>query len=161
MNAASKQLLELTDVYVSNELSDNMWYMVVPSNPEKSDHLTSFELEQLDRVNCFAGEGLSATQVITLLWLDRRVPLYINMEVWKSEGERTLIQLLCSRRYRQDQDLLRGTDTNPPFHIQVGLPPEYQQGQKIDVNWKCEKPKSNWLQRSWSTLKRLILPGYK
>jgi hypothetical protein len=126
--------LEIT--YCTNTLARNCQFLVGTATPDAHKGMDLLEVGQLVRLNNHNGKYLTAQQVVDLLWVKDKVPLYINMEVHESRPNLTLVYLLCSRRLRSEEHLYHQIDTYPPFHILVPLPPGYQKGAKFDINFQ-------------------------
>lgn len=147
-----KNLIEFTQSMVSNLLSKNIEFIIEPNQRKLSDHLTSDEQKKLIELNKLKGKRLSFNNVIELLHLSGKVPLWINTEVYHSEKDKTIVRLICSRRFRADEDLNYQADKFPPFHILVPTPPNRVDNVKFDVNWREQNSKKtrgilNWLRK--------------
>jgi hypothetical protein len=60
----------------------------------------------------------TADQVIELLWRDGLVPEWINLSVYSSTTEATVIEVLCCGRYTANSELLyHEHEGYPPFHV--------------------------------------------
>lgn len=139
LREATIEVVNFTLRYCSNELCENYEYVIVPNVRDKSGHLNKEELKTLSLWNKKQNKRLPFEQVINLLYNNGRVPLWINITVYQSLGSMTVIELLCSRRLREEQELMH-KDKIPPFNILISLPPAYNgvQDVKFDVNWRTK-----------------------
>lgn len=132
-------LLELTQEYCYNDLSENFSFLIEPSGRDFHNGLTTFEKEHLITLNRFANRLLTSDEVLGLLYCDNKVPLWINMTIYESRKNKTVIHLFCSRRLRHDNELFYKAVKYPPFNVLVPLPPDPLRKDidgKFDINWK-------------------------
>jgi len=155
-----EQLVDLTKQYCYNDLVEDLGFIIEPSGTDIHNDLDDFEKKNVTTLLQFKDKLLTVNQVVALLSLDGKVPLWINMTVYESRSDLTVIHLLCSRRLRMDNQLFYNAVKFPPFNVLVAMPPDPLrqniQG-KFDVNWKKrfdnkQKPKSLWtkLKRLWA-----------
>ena len=145
LDFATKQVFELTRQFCINELVDNYRFILVPSARTYDEHLTSREQDVLAIWNKYENTLLTADEIVDMLVRDSKVPLWINITISESREEVTIIELLCSRRLRNDEELHHNQET-PPFHIlSPPMPPEMvfnNSDWKYDLNWKLLKQKN-------------------
>lgn len=144
LKESTKDLIDITQSMVINPLSNNVEFLIEPNQRELSDHLTSEEKKKLLELNNLEEKLLNFKRVVDLLHLSSKVPLWINTEIYRSEKNRTIIKLICSRRFREDWELNYKADKLPPFHILVPIPPNRIEGEKFDINWRHKKEKKIW-----------------
>ena len=144
LQQALNKLLTLTESYCSNNLSQQVLFLVEPSGWEAHEGLNEVEEERVGLLCDWAGKSLTKNEVLQLLWHEDKVPLWINMSVRKATHTFTFCHLLCSRRLCTDADLNHQSDPYPPFHIIVPLPATYggTLGERFDINWQVQRPKS-------------------
>lgn len=145
LKEATEATINFTSNYCSNNLSRDCEYLIVPSDRNTSGHLDAMELEVLKRWNVYENKALSFEKTINLLCHNNRVPLWINISVFESISKKTRIELLCSRRLREEKELMYQQEI-PPFHIQASFPFTYYDevvGAKFDVNWRHRRVKRN------------------
>jgi len=151
LDTATKQVIEWTRQICINELVDNYRYILIPSVRTYDKHLSSKEHQVLTIWNKNANILLNADEVVELLVHDDKVPLWINITVFEAREKITAIELLCSRRLRNDEELYHKQEV-PPFHI-LGppIPPEISFSKsendkivKYDLNWKSKINPSLW-----------------
>ena len=135
LNNATDELFSFTSKMVINKLSRNIVYIIEPNCREQSHHLSDKENEKLIELNQLENQLLDYDTVINYLHIDDSVPLWINTQVYKSSKKRTIIKLICSRRFRKESELNMKADKFPPFHILVPVPPYYKQGKMFNINW--------------------------
>ncbi len=150
---ATALIIDFTSNYCYNDLSESCEYLIVPSGRSQSDHLDELEREVLDEWNICENKGLSFEEVVNLLHHDNRVPLWINISVLESTSKKTRIELLCSRRLREEAEVMHQNEI-PPFHILVSTPFDYSGGaEKFDINWKCQQVKASGF---WAYVKKFF-----
>jgi len=151
LDTATKQVIEFTRQVCINELVSNYKYILVPNVRTYDEHLNSKEHKILVLWNKYANILLTADEVVDLLVYDNKVPLWINISILESREKTTIIELLCSRRLRDDEELYHKEEV-PPFHI-LGppIPPEIATNKnesgkisKYDLNWKIRTNSFWW-----------------
>lgn len=138
LQTATQMVVALTREHCFNDLPPQYRYIITPNAltvPPGDEHLTGAEITVLQEWNRYEDELLTAGQVADLLWQDGKVPVWIDTTVKEVPADQTILDLYCSRRLRDDKDLMHGP-VAAPFHILVSLPPDYQKGVLFDVNWK-------------------------
>jgi hypothetical protein len=79
------------------------------------------------------------------------------MTVYETRSDLTFIDLFCSRRFREEKELMH--QGLHPFHLQVSIPTDSFKKEidgKFDVNWKKRDDKHNshsimtWLKQLFS-----------
>ncbi len=140
LDKATKALIDFTKSLCYNEFAANYRYITEPCSrtiaPEDK-HLDMKEHAVLADWNTYRDELLTAGKVIELLHHNNRVPVYIDMYVYETKPSLTVIKLNCSRRLREEKDLMH--PGFPPFHLQVATPIDslkIEKDGKFDVNWK-------------------------
>lgn len=146
---STKKLIDFTSKLVKNSISNNVEYLIEPSSRLTSDHLNDDDLKRLRKINAVEGKYQYSEQVVNLLYDSGLVPLWIDMEVYKSSKKRTIVRLLCSRRFRNDSDLNYKVSKFPPFSIKVALPPWAKKDVKFNINWRHNKIKHYWHKLTW------------
>lgn len=122
-----------------NELSDNHKFIIEPSERTVSDHLTEKENGYLKVWNKLEGRQISFDQVVDLFYKDNKMPKWVDSSIYFSTPNLTVVHLLFSREFRDENEvyyLERGTS---PFKAVVSIPPDnlkVLKGDKFDVNWK-------------------------
>jgi hypothetical protein len=144
LNESTKKLIEFTQTLVKNSISSNVVYLIEPNNRDTSQHLNEKELLQLTELNKLDGQLFNTDEVVHLLYLSGLIPLWINTEIDRSNKSKTIIKLICSRRYRDTKDLNDRIDQFPPFHLLVPTPPWKKENKKFDINWQHQKVKRKW-----------------
>jgi hypothetical protein len=134
-------LIDLSAQYCYNSITDTYQFVIVPSNREAHSGLDLSEARHLIAMNGCADRLLSKQEAIELLCNNEKVPLSINITVYESKPDLTIIHLLCSRRLRHGNEFSDKTVKYPPFNVQVLLPPNFSlngKNEKFDINWKKE-----------------------
>jgi len=143
LNRSSEFLIDFTKEKVVNSLSKNLKYVIKVNEYSDSPHLTNYERGILSKLKSYRNIILTKDDVVGLLWNDNKVPLWINSSVIKTSPEETIIELTISRRLRSEEDLNYKADIYAPFHPLIPLPPNLENDQKFDINWKTFKPRKN------------------
>lgn len=152
LDKATIALADFTKTLCYNNISDNYKYRITPNSrtADKDDeHLTEKEIAVLQTWNEHENEILTAEQVVDLFHHDNKVPVWIDTTIYEARQDLTVIDLFCSRRLRDDNELYHQGEIMP-FHLQVASPPDHlkiEQDGKFDVNWKkrlddSKKPKT-------------------
>ena len=149
-NNSLKLLVDLTRQYCYNDISETFKFVIQPSGTDFHDGLNDFEKKNLTTINRLVDKFLTVDEVVDLLCHDNKVSLWINATVYESKPDLTIIQLLCSRRLRHDNELFYKAVKYPPFNVLVPIPPDSLRQDikgKFDINWQKQlddrqKPKS-------------------
>ena len=134
-----KLLIDITRQHCYNIIIDNFKFIIQPSGTDAHSGLDDFEKKNLTSLNQHTDNKLTADKVIELLCHDKKVPLWINMTIYESRPDLTIVHLLCSRRLRNDTQLFYKAVKHPPFNVLVSLPPDSlkkMKADKFDINWK-------------------------
>lgn len=157
LNEATKLLFELTKTLCYNNLKDDCRYIITPNSRTVDEHLNEKEIVILKTWNQYEGKLLTAEQMIDLLYHDNKVPVWINMTIDEARPDITVIDLLCSRRLRDETELMH--PGVPPFHIQVAVPPDnlkIEVDGRFDINWKKKHDENQKPKGILNTLRKLI-----
>lgn len=160
LDEATRRLVEFTRTLCYNDFTENFRYVITPNSREveKGDqHLNEMEVSVLKQWNLFKCKLLTADQVVNLVHHDNKVPLWIDMSVYESRPELTVIDLFCSRRLRDESKLMH--PGLPPFHLQVALPPDRLRVEingKFDVNWKMKLDDKSKPEGFFKKVKRVL-----
>jgi hypothetical protein len=160
LNGASISLIDFTKTYCFNEFSDNFQYIISESGGtdiQNMGHLSEKEIAVSATWRTFKGKVMTANQIVELLHHDNKVPLWIDISVYESRSDSTVIQMFCSRRLREEKELMH--PGLPPFHLQVAMPPDQLKVEvdgKFDVNWKKNLDTSLLTKNIWTKLKELF-----
>jgi hypothetical protein len=142
LDRAMAALLQATEQHCTNRLVPELRFTqsLGRHDGDMHDGMDASSIALLHARTQRANDLLTKNDLIGLLFVDGRVPRYINAEVWRAEPDRTIVQLLISRRLATDAELYHSVDRDPPFHVLVAIPPEYalpeKAGMKWDVNWR-------------------------
>ncbi|MBS1654847.1 MAG: hypothetical protein JSU05_08385 [Bacteroidetes bacterium] len=162
LHEATKALVDFTKTLCYNDLADNYKYRITPNSrtvDKKDNHLTESEIAVLHIWNKYENKILTADQIVDLLHHDNRVPVWIDTTIYEARHNLTVIDLFCSRRLRDDNELYHQGQIMP-FHLLVPIPPDHQKNTQdctFDINWKKrldDKKKSKTLLTQFKTLLR-------
>ena len=140
LNRATELVIDFTKTLCYNNFSSTYKYIITPNSTtiDKDDkHLNESEILFLSNLNKNKSNLLSQEQVVDLLNQENTVPIWINISVCQSRTDLTVIDLLCSRRLREEKELMN--PGIPPFHLQVATPNNFsgiEKDGKFDVNWR-------------------------
>jgi hypothetical protein len=81
--------------------------------------------------------GMEYVTARKLFWADGRIPIWINLNVTRIEGEFTVIEVRASNTVTDDDTKLYPMEDYPPFHI-LGpwVPPKWKRGERFSLAWK-------------------------
>ena len=90
---------------------------------------------------------MSADEVVNLLWQNRLVPEWVNINPWEATESGLVFQLTCCGRFAEHEPLLyHAWEGYPPFHaVGVLTPPEWkslEESGRFDVNWFVNRERS-------------------
>ncbi len=148
LHQISKTTLEIARKITWNDFSENVYYIIQPNVLEESDHLDNEEKKNLRGRKKELSETLTIDQVVEKLCFSDRIPVWINVSVAKATKQKTIIELLTSRRFRKDDYMFKDTDF-PPFHITIPTPMNLKENEKFDINWKYKKLKLKLERWKW------------
>jgi hypothetical protein len=133
-----RALIELTGLYCFNEIAADFKFIIEPNDRVPHAGMDAVETENLFVINRLAGKIISEEKAVELLCKGNKVPLWINMTIYESKKNLTVVHLLCSRRLREDGELNYKALKYPPFNILVNMPPDHLviKDKKFDVNWE-------------------------
>jgi len=141
LEKASLNLIVLAEESYSNIFSTNFKYLLRPnvrSVDLRNNHLNNLEIKNLAIWNRYANQKLDKEEIVDLLIKDEKVPVWINISIIESQKDYTLIELLCSRRLRTEQDLIHKGEWTP-FHLLIDNSTEMSAKNnegKFDINLK-------------------------
>lgn len=147
LELASKALVDFSKQQCFNDFSNNYKYKISPDTigfqdiDEKTEvygDLTEQEIWVLKKSEEVRNQLLIIDQVIDLFNCNNKVPVWIDMSIYEAQKDMTVIELLCSERLRDDNELYKNGDITP-FHLKVAIPPEHLntvQNERFDVNWR-------------------------
>lgn len=141
IDEATKLLVDFTKTLCFNDIADNYKYRITPSArtvDKDDDHLNEYEIAVLKIWNTHENKILTTDQIVDLLHHNNTVPVWIDATIYEARKDLTVIDLFCSRRLRNDNELYHQGKIMP-FHLQVSTPPDQlkiEKDGKFDVNWK-------------------------
>ncbi len=141
LDRATTMLVDFAKTLCYNDIADNYKYRITPNlrTVDKDDkHLTETEISVLNIWNKHENSILTADQIVELFHHDNQVPVWVDITIYEARKDLTIIDLLCSRRLRDDNELYHQGQIMP-FHLQVATPPDQlkiERDGKFDINWK-------------------------
>ena len=154
LSSAIASLMHLTGSLCSNSFSSNYRFIMRPNALTLDPHLDQEEITFHKKIMTYRDKHVSDNEVVDLLWVNNKVPLWINTSVLESSDTWTTIELVTSRRLRAEEQLNEIVDQFPPFHVQIPLPSDRVEGVKFDVNWRTGKRGREGI---WQTIRRLFV----
>jgi hypothetical protein len=84
------------------------------------------------------------------LWVDGKIPQWINFSVHAADTEHTYIEVMvCNRLTADDQVLYHQREGNPPFHVLgPAIPPEWvslAESGKFSLGWRSALERGTFL----------------
>lgn len=130
--------INIAKKYISNEIPTSLVYLVYLNCSYDNgrlldtEHLVYKDTTQLK----YALENPS--EVVSLLWVDGKVPEWINVSVDSIENGHLIIKLVCCGRFSSNKlDMYLPQSGFSPFSPRSpSLPPWYEEGIKFDLHWK-------------------------
>jgi len=133
--------IEFTQRYCYNYISDNHGFIIIPSSKMMASEMEPDEVRILRSLVKSQGKIFSKEEVIELLYHDNKVPLWINISIRESQSAKTIFELVCDGRFRDNSALNYNADKYPPFHPLVPIPPDnlrVEKDGKYDLNWQSK-----------------------
>lgn len=159
LDEATSRLIDFTRTLCYNDiLNNNYKYIITPNSRTVDEHLNDREIAVLKIWNQFEGQLLTANQVVDLFHHDNKIPVWIDMTVYEVRQDLTVIDLFCSRRLREENELMH--PELPPFHLQVAMPPDGLKVEiegKFDVNWQKKQDDNSKPRGILTRLKQMFI----
>lgn len=155
INGASFISFKFAKQYLKNRLVPEFRYDVYLNISNDDSSLTQFDIypEDNERVEI----GLTDKEACELIYRGGKVPVWIDIAVYKSNRKTTTLKLLCAGRYSDNkQEYYYQSQGTGPFGIKSpSLPVDYEEGQKFKLR-KVRSGKSNkrFIQSFLGRLKR-------
>lgn len=128
-----------TKIFCFNELSPEYEFILSPNRGKTAVVLDEAEIAYGKSLKDLHHKPQSFDEVISLLQIGDRNPLWINTSVYEARQDVTLIELICARRLRRVESMPNNTDKYPPFHVWTAMPTKQfkvKVDNKFDVNWR-------------------------
>ena len=108
-------LNDLTTQYCFNRLSGNYKFIIEPSQRVTSEHLTDEENNYITVWNQLENKVIDFDQVVNLLWKNAKIPKWIDCNVYSVSSDFTIVHLLFSRQFREEEELYYLESGTGPF----------------------------------------------
>lgn len=133
LKGASLVALKFAENYIKNKLTTDFTYNVILNASSDDPNLTQFDIYQEDDGKIKL--DLTDNEVVELLYRNGKVPVWIDINVLKSNRKITNFNLLCSGRYSDDKKEFYYNDNGSgPFGIKSPkLPIDYKEGKKFKL----------------------------
>lgn len=131
LNGASLVALKFAERYVKDKLTTDFKYNVILNASTDNESLTQFDIYPED--NGIIKLDLIDDEVIELLYRKNKVPVWIDINVLKSNRKSTTFNLLCAGRYTDNkEEFYYNMNGSGPFGIKSPkLPLNFEEGQKF------------------------------
>ena len=119
LQGASYQALKFAECYVKTELKTNFKYNVIFADDNADPKI---KLNLIDK------------EVIDILYINDKIPIWIDINVLKSSKSETTFNLLCSKDYSNNkEEYYYNRNGSGPFGVKSPiLPPNYKEGEKFE-----------------------------
>ncbi len=125
---AANRAREFTQKYVTNNLPNEIQFKVYLNCSYDEHTMREGELRITRDWEIENYEFETPAEVVNLIWIEGKIPEWINVKVESENGESTTIALICCGRF----------SSNPRhiYHILQGLPPFQVVSPPLPSNWK-------------------------
>ncbi|BAY81788.1 hypothetical protein NIES267_12650 [Calothrix parasitica NIES-267] len=125
---AANQAREFTQKYVTNNLPERIQFKVYLNCSYDEHAMREGELRITRDWENEIYEFDTPAEVINLIWIEGKIPEWINVKVESENGKSTTVALICCGRF----------SSNPRhiYHILQGLPPFQVVGPPLPSNWE-------------------------
>lgn len=131
LNGASLVALKFAERYVKNKLTTDFKYNVVLNASTDNKSLMQYDVYPQD--TGIIKLDLIDDEVVELLYRKNKVPVWIDINVLKSNRKSTTFNLLCAGRYTNNkEEFYYNINGSGPFGIKSpNLPINYQEGKRF------------------------------
>lgn len=136
LDDAVNSLVKFTQNYCHNNFAKSYIYKLEPSEKYYHVNMDEFAKKVLDAM-LNIDKTLTQEQLLDLLYIDDKIPNWINIQICESLPERTVIQVTATREWRAYKQAINDSDKWEIFHKLVALPPGYNQD-AFDINWQVK-----------------------
>ena len=125
---AANRAREFTQKYVTNNLPNEIQFKVYLNCSYDEHTMREGELRITRDWEIENYEFETPAEVVNLIWIEGKIPEWINVKVESENGESTTVALICCGRF----------SSNPRhiYHILQGLPPFQVVSPPLPSNWK-------------------------
>jgi hypothetical protein len=142
LKAATFHSHEKALAFVVNELKPPFTYLVALNQSFDGNPLAKGEVipKEMRAKGTEMIGPLSQDDVVNLLWLDGRVPEWIDVLPWEASNSGLKFRLICCGRFAEKTPLLyHEKEGYPPFHaLGAWIPPDWEDSEekeRFDLNW--------------------------
>lgn len=157
INEASHKLLEMLNEHVKNNVSNNFYYVINRPGKENSPTSNFFERNRIRKKLLNSKEILDLKDSVNNLKSFFNEIYLIELYLFKSERNRTIIEIEIMEKDALEEKYRESIKTNPPgLHCKVALPPYVKAGSAeiFDINWQLGSLKHKWKMFCWKMQKR-------
>lgn len=135
LKEATSTLLEMARNSCWNKISDNITYLI---SEIKNDELNAFDKRKERKKENEKRIAKSLEQISTELKAIYKNLYDINLYIYKSEKENTIIEIQYFPKSSLESDFYETIKYNEPMlHCKIGIPPYVNnKSEKYDVNWE-------------------------
>ncbi|MBV6621533.1 MAG: hypothetical protein KI793_01035 [Rivularia sp. (in: Bacteria)] len=125
---AANSAVEFTQKYVTNNLPKKIKYKVYLNCSYDEHAMREGEVRITRDWENEIYEFKTSQEVVNLIWIEGKIPEWINVKVESENGESTTVAFICCGRF----------SSNPRhiYHILQGLPPFQVVGPSLPSNWE-------------------------
>ena len=125
---AANRAREFTQKYVTNNLPTEIEFKVYLNCSYDEHTMREGELRITRDWENEIYEFNTPAEVVDLIWIEGKIPEWINVTLESENGESTTVALICCGRF----------SSNPRhiYHILQGLPPFHIVGPNLPSNWE-------------------------
>lgn len=157
IKSATQSLLEMARKHSWNEISDELKYVIRKIEPSQSNYSNSFEAASHRKKILESKSPLNLSQAIKELIVDFENIYLIELYVFKSSKEVSIIEILFLEKSGLEEKYRNSVKENAPMlHCKVPIPPYISSAnnKKFDINWQLETIEHRWKMFWWKWRKK-------
>jgi hypothetical protein len=134
-----------TKMICFNDIVPEYKFIVTANEIKSQVVLDDIEIAYVKKLKEDVKNPLSFDEVLDLVQVGDRHPLWINISVYEAAPDVTFIETVCSKRLRNVESTPNIVDKFPPFHVWVPAPTKelrVKVNSKFDVNWRAGADKN-------------------
>ncbi len=135
---AVENAVDFAKNYISNELPNSVTYLVLLNRSYDEGKLSDTEFLIYKNAETCNYILTTVSEVMDILWVDGKVPEWIDVSVDSIKNNSVFVKLICCGRFSDnkfDMYLPYKQDTSPFSVKGPRLPPWYKRGEKFDLHW--------------------------
>jgi hypothetical protein len=148
LHEIAKETIRFAKELTWNKYSDNVYFKIKPNVLDDNDHLDNDERINLGQRKAELDKILTIDQVVDRLCFADRVPVWTNISIERTTKKWTIIELMTSRRFSEDNYMHKDSGF-PPFHIAIATPIYRNEKEKFNINWRHDKFRTKFYTWIW------------